>query len=173
MPFIKGQKQNWTQWNKGQGKAIKWLQENAAYDGDNCLTWPFGKCEGYGMFGVNGDHWYAHRFMCKLVHGEPPTPAHVAAHECGKGHLGCVNPKHLSWKTISENQKDRSKHGTSDGAKGPYALISIETINEMRALAGRMSQREMARRFNVKRGCVQYWLKQDKNPAPRRSRRGA
>lgn len=33
--------------------------------------------------------------MCELVYGKPPMPKHQAAHNCGKGNLGCINPKHL------------------------------------------------------------------------------
>lgn len=51
--------------------------------------------------------------MCQKAHGDPPSPKHDAAHSCGRGHEGCVNPNHLSWKTKKQNQADRITHGTS------------------------------------------------------------
>jgi hypothetical protein len=65
------------------------------------------------MLGYLGDTLYAHRLMCQLAHGDPPTPDHIAAHSCGRGHEGCVNPNHLSWKTYSENELDKRVHGTT------------------------------------------------------------
>ena len=99
--------------NKGKGKTFAWLIARVDYQGDDCLPWPF--CRdgrvGRGRMGHEGKRPWAHRLMCELAHGPPPTPKHQAAHECGKGHYGCVNPRHLAWKTNSENQLDRRKNG--------------------------------------------------------------
>lgn len=54
----------------------------------------------------------APRVMCILAHGEPPTAKHETAHSCGNGHKGCMNPRHLSWKTAVENAADMETHGT-------------------------------------------------------------
>lgn len=85
---------------RGEGKTIKWLRAHTDYSHDWCLIWPFvSKLHGYGQFGYLGKNYYAHRFMCELAHGPAPSPLHEAAHSCGRGHEGCVNPQHLSWKT--------------------------------------------------------------------------
>jgi len=82
---------------RGNGKCLAWLKERVAYDGEECLIWPFsGNHQGYGHLGYFGKVVKAHRLMCILAHGEPPTPEHHAAHSCGRGHLGCVHPGHLS-----------------------------------------------------------------------------
>lgn len=91
----------------------KWLEANAAYGGEDCLKWPFSaSSHGRGTVTVDGKTMPAPRYMCILANGEPPTSKHHAAHTCGKGHEGCVNPKHLVWKTPKENEADKMKHGT-------------------------------------------------------------
>lgn len=99
---------------KGHGKALMWLQNHVDYPHrDWCLIWPFARDKhGRGMLGANGEHHWAHRLMCKMAKGEPPTPEHTAAHNCGCGHDGCVNPHHLDWKTQAENLEDCRAHGT-------------------------------------------------------------
>lgn len=95
----------------GQGQ--KWLQEHVGHDGDECLIWPFGKSDtGYGTLNVDGVVGGTHRFMCKMAHGEPPSPDLQAAHSCGV--RACVNPKHLRWATQAENEADKIIHGTDN-----------------------------------------------------------
>lgn len=92
----------------GFGEATRWFNAHIAYQGDDCLAWPFlAHNQGYGQLSYKGEKWLAHRLMTVLVHGAPPSPDHIAAHSCGKGHLGCVNPKHLSWKTVQSNHDDK------------------------------------------------------------------
>lgn len=148
--------------SRGQGKCFLWLKARVDYAGDECLPWPFSKDSrvGRGMLGYNGKQWWAHRLMCVLVHGEPPTPKHQAAHSCGKGHYGCVNPRHLSWKTNSENQLDRRVNGSMlRNPYGPRPGLSPEQIEQIKALKGQMTQVAIAKKFGVSLGCVQYWLK--------------
>lgn len=92
---------------------LPWLEARLGFDGDECLIWPFSRNKaGYGQVHFRGKQANAHRAMCFLAHGEPPTPTHEAAHSCGRGHEGCVNPRHLSWKTHVENEADKREHGT-------------------------------------------------------------
>lgn len=92
----------------------EWLQRHAReYIGDDCLKWPFATdIEGYGVVRFRGRDTSASRAMCFIVHGDPPTPKHQAAHSCGKGHLGCVNPRHIRWATCFENIQEKRVHGT-------------------------------------------------------------
>lgn len=148
---------------RGTGAAVKWLRDHVGYQGDDCLQWPF--CRegrvGRGLLGYNGRQWWAHRLMCKFAHGEPPTPKHQAAHSCGKGHYGCVNPRHLSWKTNSENQIDRRKNGSmlrnQHGNRGGLTKEQVDRIHSLRREG--VTQVEIGRRLGVSLGCVQYWLK--------------
>lgn len=154
--------------SKGKGRGITWLREHVNYQADECLIWPMNRNRelGYGMLGYLGKLCYAHRMMCELAHGAPPTSEHQASHSCGKGHEGCVNPRHLEWKTISENLLEKRRHGTQSSGKGSRTLLTVAQIAEIRAAHGVESQYATARRFGVKRGTIQYWQKDNEPPAP-------
>lgn len=143
--------------NKGNGASHKWLLEHVHYQGDDCLKWPFGgdPKSGRGVLQHNGVRGWAHRWMCRLAHGEPPTPEHKAAHNCGKGHEGCINPKHLKWKTQAENMADCAIHGTSpkhhDGNLGRLTAVQVERIRDSR---GSSTMRELAAEFSVSEGTI-------------------
>lgn len=142
---------------KGEGEAYKWLLAHVGYQGDDCLPWPFcvEKKSGRGLLGVNGVSWWAHRLMCKLAHGEPPTPKHKAAHDCGKGHEGCVNPKHLQWKTQKENLADCVIHGTQGRhSYGPVGKLTLDQVQKIRELEPTHTMGQMAAMFNVAEGTI-------------------
>ena len=80
------------------------------YRGDECLAWPY-SCDG-GGYGHIANRGKVHRIVCAKINGKCPGDEYQAAHSCGNGHLGCVNPNHLTWKTRHENQADRLIHGT-------------------------------------------------------------
>jgi hypothetical protein len=154
-----------TRFDRGYGKALKWIRAYVSYEGDDCVTWPYARVGGYGHLGFEGAMYYAHRVMCEYIHGPAPSRKHHAAHSCGKGHEGCVNPKHISWKTVSENQLDRRIHGTTGcNSFGMVSRFSPSQIAEIRALKGIKTQAEIAEMFGVKRGCIQYWHKHDRPP---------
>lgn len=94
-------------------KRIGWIEDNRSYRMDDCLKWPFSTSQhGRGTVLFRGKNTSAPRAMCILAHGEPPTPKYQAAHSCGNGHEGCMNPRHLSWKTPKDNERDKVAHGT-------------------------------------------------------------
>lgn len=68
------------------------------------------------------------RHMCKLKNGDPPTPDHEAAHSCGNGKHGCINPNHLRWATDAENMADTVDIDlVRDGASGKFiGLVKAE-----------------------------------------------
>lgn len=113
-----------------------WMLAHQSYPHENwCLMWPFYRDKnGRGVIELDGEH-YAHRLMCKMVKGEPPTPEHGTAHSCGAGHLGCVNPHHLSWKTQAENLEDCREHGTQPkhhlGNRGHFSQDEVEQIRRL------------------------------------------
>lgn len=118
--------------NRGKGKGLKWLIDRVSYQGDDCLIWPFATNHaGYGMLGYFGKIMKANRLMCILAHGQPPEPRLLATHNCGKGHLSCVNPRHLEWKTCQGNRIDANLHGTGN-ARAPRRL-TIDQVEKIRA----------------------------------------
>jgi hypothetical protein len=84
-------------------KALKWKSRK-------CLFWPYSRDNhGYAQISTGERPRRVHRLVCIEVHGKPPRK-HEAAHTCGNGHLGCVNPLHLKWKTHADNQRDILVH---------------------------------------------------------------
>lgn len=133
-----------------RGEATDWLLAQALYEGDDCLIWPFFRdphC-GRGKVQFEGRLQWANRAMCILVHGQPPSLEYQAAHNCGKGHEGCITPKHLEWKTHAANQRDRRKHGTYSNGRGPCSL-SPEQVAEIRLLEGIKTQVEIGELYGV------------------------
>lgn len=136
-----------------QGEPERYFREVVlAYEGDECLPWPFGCDEsGYGRMHNDGRLQTVSRLVCEEGNGPPPTPGHQAAHSCGKGHLACVTKRHLSWKTRVGNEADRLLHGTSNRGErhGNAKLTNGEVLVIKRLLAGPMLQREIAAKFGV------------------------
>lgn len=139
------------------GEPIRFTHEVALHHtGDECLIWPFGKNNrGYGQFKINGKTVPAHRYVCELAHGAPPTSKHEASHGCGKGHESCIAPGHLSWKTHTENMADKLDHGTHiRGERHGSAKLTEADVREILAMKGIRSQRELAASFGVSQPTV-------------------
>lgn len=135
-----------------RGDATRFYHEVVLrYDGDECLIWPFSRTpSGYARMGIGRKICRVSRVLCEEVNGPPPTPEHEAAHSCGGGTRGCVNPRHLRWATKLENAADRVKHGTTlRGERAARSKLTRENVREIRSLKGRETQRELSRRFGV------------------------
>ena len=141
----------------------QWLLDHKDYPHDYCLIWPFARESRVGrgmMSDSTGKRKWAHRCMCEMVHGPAPDDKPQAAHSCGNGDQGCVNPRHLSWATNSENQLHRYAQGRGNpNANGNKGMFTEAQIAEMRSLYGQMTQMEIAARFGCSLGTVQYYLK--------------
>lgn len=133
---------------------LGWLKSHASYDGDECLTWPFCTlATGYGSVKMGGRSIGAHRAMTILAHGSPPSPDHKAAHSCGNGHKGCVNPNHLRWATQKENIADMVEHGTRlRGNQLPWAKLTPDDVRHIRAThKRRASPVPLMTKYNITR----------------------
>lgn len=135
-----------------RGAPMQWLIENAEHNGDDCLIWPFARHpDGRAHMRAGKPS----RIMCELAHGQPPTDKHEAAHSCGKGYDACVNPQHLRWATPVENTADKVEHGTLlNGSRLPQAKLTENQVREIRALKGKLFQREIAAMFGVQITCI-------------------
>lgn len=96
-----------------RGDTLKWIDEHLSYQGADCLVWPFYRNnDGYACLRVDRKNISVSRYICIKVNGQPPTPEHEAAHNCGNGHEGCAAPNHVRWATKLENEADKLIHGT-------------------------------------------------------------
>lgn len=137
-----------------QGEVQRYYREVVVpYEGDECLIWPYNRIgKGYASLG-RGRDCYVHRRLCKEVHGPAPTPAHEAAHSCGRGTSGCVTKRHLSWKTPVENEADKRFHGTdSRGERNGAAKLTEADVRAIRAASG--TQTSIGERFGVEQTTV-------------------
>lgn len=139
------------------GEPMAWLEENSDRMDSSCIVWPFHKnVHGYGVVNLDGRPNLASRVMCVKAHGEPPVGDYEAAHSCGNGNRGCVNPAHLRWATPAENQADRIKHGTSNrGERHGASKMSKSDVLEVRRLCESVSQRKLAKMFGVSRRTIE------------------
>lgn len=141
-----------------RGEPLTWLQKNRSHQGQECLEWPFGhKSAGYGSVLYRGKIMGAHRAMCFEAHGDPLSANMEAAHSCGNGHLGCVNPRHLRWATPVDNYKDRLAHGRN-------RRLSDEQCAEIVDLARTVPQARLAERFGVSASFVCRLVSGDRRP---------
>lgn len=137
-----------------RGGVQKYFREVVlAYDGDDCLIWPFSTNGGYGQMRHEGRPSLVSRLVCEEEHGPPPNPTDHAAHLCGKGHLGCVARSHLVWKTPTENEVDKHAHGTWY-ARRSNCKLTPDTVRAIRAMKGTEPNYRIAARFNVARRTV-------------------
>lgn len=116
---------------RGAGPAL--LKNLVGHTGRECIFWPFNRnASGYGLTSLNGRQTLASRAMCMLAHGEPPTDRHEAAHSCGNGHLGCINPNCLRWATPEENEEDKALHNrVKKGSRHWKAAITEDDVRKI------------------------------------------
>ena len=130
------------------GEPRKWLEEHLNFSPDECLIWPFARCQ-------RTIEQPAYRAMLRLTKGDPPTPKHEAAHSCGNGHLGCINPKHLRWATHLENEADKIAHGTvAHGERNGHAKLTQDQVLYIRTASG--LQKDIAAKFGIDQSMVSF-----------------
>lgn len=118
--------------------------------GDECLQWPFSRTNGgYATGKIDGEQRNVSRYICVVTLG-PPSAGCQAAHNCGNGHLGCVNPRHLEWKTRVDNMADTLKHGTRMRGERHHATnLKNADVLEIRRLEGVTTTRFLADKYNL------------------------
>lgn len=141
---------------KPRGAPLEWIASHIAYDGDDCLIWPFGRLpNGYGRAFFRGTWRSAARVMCTLAHGEPDHPHLDTLHSCGNGHLACMNPQHVRWGTRAQNMGDAITHQTTTrGAKNAQAVLTEDDVRSIRLMASAERYADVAVRFGISPSAV-------------------
>lgn len=124
---------------------------------DQCIIWPFSRDRnGYALMRIKARSNLAHRYICEKANGPQPFEGSVVRHQCGSGNLGCVNPAHLVWGTMLENQKDRLVHDTHNRGErhGLSKLRNEEAIEISRRAKAGESSRYIASEFGISRATV-------------------
>ncbi len=142
-----------------RGEAQAWLGRAKTYSDDDCLLWPFWRSQdGYARATIRGRKTLVSRYLCEAIHGAAPSVIHQAAHSCGRGQDGCVNPRHLRWATPSENTNDKLAHGTLvaalPGRENFNGKLTDADVIEIRRLFGSLPQVFIARRFGISQSNV-------------------
>jgi hypothetical protein len=107
---------------------------------------------GYGQLGLRGVERAAHRASFIAHKGPIPTGA-VICHTCDT--RCCVNPAHLFAGTHADNMRDAAAKGrAAKGMRNGSAKLDGQQRAAIRALSGRVSQSELARRFGVSQQLV-------------------
>lgn len=134
------------------GTLPQWIRDHVDWGGDGCLIWPFSRNpNGYAcQVSMDGRKVYAHDHMCRLAHGDKPSPKHEVAHSCGHGRQGCVHPGHIRWATRKENMVDMMGHGrTTRGTRSCHQRLTEDEVRQIRRAIGTKPQREIAEDFGV------------------------
>lgn len=98
---------------------------------------------------------FLHVIVCETFHGPRPEGMQVA-HENGIK-IDC-SAKNLSWKTCSENQLDKRRHGTDMiGERNGRHKLTEDEVRIIRDSEG-VSARVLARRFDVSRAAIRFVL---------------
>lgn len=124
-----------------------------------CWLWKGAKLPtGYGALrGDDGETVRANRFAYQQFIGKIPS-GKLVLHTCDV--RLCVNPAHLRLGTYKDNSEDAvAKHRTAHSERHPQAKLTDAQVREIRALRGRLQQKEIAARFNISPSIVCQILK--------------
>lgn len=136
----------------GKGYPLKWAEALAENPPEGCAEWPFAtNGNGYGWAWFQGRRIGAHRMLLVIATGQNPTDMDAAHGACHN--RACVNPRHLSWQSRSNNIQDHKR----DGRKG-YVLCEQDVLNIRKS---RKSAKAIAEQYSLSTSTV-YKVKQRK-----------
>ena len=117
---------------------------------DDCWLWKGSfNTNGYGWHWIEGKLIYAHIYALARITPKPFANAQVM-HSCDNP--ACVNPKHLSWGTMSENIKDMYAKGRQH--KQTKKLLKLTKEDVIAIYNSKATMRKLAEQYNVSRQTI-------------------
>lgn len=135
----------------------KEMFENKVIKKEGCWGWKGvpGK-SGYGHIGSYRNLITAHR-LSWIIHNEPIPEGFWVLHKCHNPI--CSNPNHLYLGTAKDNTQDMFEAGRGNRSRqnSKNSKLTLEQAKEIKILLAttKLSQYEIAKKFNVGRGTVQ------------------
>jgi len=130
---------------------------------DECMIWPYARAGRYGSVWLGpGLREYVHVVACEHAHGPRPTGMQAAHGPCNK--TLCFNPRHLSWKTRLDNERDKLRDGTNTptGVQNHASKLTPDAVIAIRQKHREgHTQAELSREYGVTPGAIRkiiYWL---------------
>jgi hypothetical protein len=144
-----------------RGEALRWFNEHINDETDHCIIWPFNRNrDGYGLLWMNGKHRRVSVLVCEIKHGQKPDREYEARHGPCHNTL-CLNYRHLSWGTSSDNKLDKIRDGTdSRGVKNPRVKLIDKEIIEIHKLHSQgLAKPDIAKKFGVTSSAIHSIIK--------------
>ncbi len=154
MHSIAGTLEGFPRQRASSGDGIRFLEGLLEKRDEHCV-WFLGRQSRYPTLKIDGQTVAAHRLALVMV-TDGDMPRLEAAHTCGNGHLGCVNPGHLYWATHAENMADVARLGRTTNPPR-YTPHQAQSVVEL-GLSGRCSHPEIAAAVGVSPKQVQSIL---------------
>ena len=130
-----------------EGAPLAFLLTAIKRETDDCIPWPFGAGDGYGVLQFDGRKQMATRVVLTLTEGPPPSGKHVAAHAPLICHNpSCINKRHLRWALPHENTADQLLDRTRTGK------LTDADVRNIRS--SRQTQRALAQRYGIDQALV-------------------
>lgn len=138
-----------------------WLDAQLEVDTDDCILWPddWATRRGYPIVSADGHTETAHRYVCRIAHGEPPPGRPCATHSCDVPR--CCNRKHLRWASHAENMAEKQARGRARlgipkycirGEAHPRARFTAEQVGLIRKST--LSHGALARLYDAPRSTI-------------------
>lgn len=122
-----------------------------------CWEWKAGRnVHGYGIFGLNGKSYLAHRISYAIKHDLSIINLNVL-HTCDN--RGCVNPKHLYLGTQKDNFNDMVNRGRRILAKGEKQHSSKLTKKEVLEIRKSYIENLRNHPFSIKNLSIKYGVR--------------
>jgi predicted XRE-type DNA-binding protein len=139
-----------------------------------CWRWQgFTRETGYGIFGLNGKSYKAHRVSYFLAHGRINDNL-LVLHRCDV--RSCVNPRHLFQGTAKDNSQDavsKRRNTKMYGEQNGNHKLTTKQVMSIRRMCRehKLLQKNIARYYGVSEATVSYianggrWKRKDGNDA--------